>query len=53
MLSICNKNHHSRWNTLKFQIRPVVDKVYKMEEIRDAFERVQRGSVIGKLVIEM
>jgi hypothetical protein len=30
-----------------------VKKVYKMDEILDALEEVKKGSVIGKIVIEM
>src|SRR5213079_740512 len=35
------------------QLRPVVDRVYPMEQARDAFERLAKGEQLGKIVVEL
>lgn len=35
-----------------FQINPVIDKVYKFEEIPEAYEKVSQGHARGKTVID-
>ena len=35
------------------ELRPVVDRVYPMEQARDAFERLAKGEQLGKIVVEL
>jgi len=35
------------------QLRPIVDRVYPMEQARDAFERLAKGEQFGKVVVEV
>ncbi|MGH7607039.1 MAG: zinc-binding dehydrogenase, partial [Gemmatimonadales bacterium] len=35
------------------QLRPVVDRVYPLEQAREAYERLAQGRQLGKLVVEM
>src|SRR5213596_2947269 len=35
------------------ELRPVVDRVYPMEQARDAFERLAKGEQLGKIVVEV
>ena len=37
----------------KGELRPVVDRVYPLEQARDAFERLARGAQLGKVVVEL
>ncbi|QES90950.1 zinc-binding dehydrogenase [Rhizosphaericola mali] len=32
---------------------PVVDSVYKIEEVQDAYNRIEQGDMIGKIVISL
>ncbi len=35
------------------ELRPVVDRVYPLEQVRAAYERLQRGEQLGKVVLEV
>jgi zinc-binding alcohol dehydrogenase/oxidoreductase len=35
------------------QLRPVVDRVYPLAQARAAFERLERGEQLGKVVITL
>ena len=35
------------------ELRPVVDRVYPMAKVRDAYERLSKGEQLGKIVIEI
>ena len=37
----------------KGQIRPIIDKVFSLEEVKDAFEHVSNGRPRGKVIIKM
>jgi len=37
----------------KGELRPVVDRVYPLDQARDAFERLARGEQLGKIVVEL
>jgi len=37
----------------KGELRPVVDRVYPLDQARDAFERLARGEQFGKVVVEL
>lgn len=37
----------------KGELRPVVDRVYAMEEVRAAYERLTKGEQLGKVVVEI
>jgi NADPH:quinone reductase-like Zn-dependent oxidoreductase len=37
----------------KGELRPVVDRVYPLEQARDAFERLAKGEQLGKVVVEL
>ena len=37
----------------KGELRPVVDRVYPMSEVKDAYERLAKGEQLGKVVIEV
>ncbi|MGG5903198.1 zinc-dependent alcohol dehydrogenase family protein [Sphingobacterium daejeonense] len=34
-------------------IHPVIDKVYNMDEVRDAYKRIEKGDMVGKIVISI
>lgn len=34
-------------------IHPVIDTVYKMEEVKEAFQRIESGDMIGKIVLSI
>ncbi|MDQ1096933.1 zinc-binding dehydrogenase [Chryseobacterium camelliae] len=34
-------------------IHPVVDTVYKIEEVKEAFKRIEKGDMVGKIVISI
>lgn len=38
---------------LIFQIRPVVEKVFRFDELPSAFEKVVQGRARGKVVVEV
>jgi NADPH:quinone reductase-like Zn-dependent oxidoreductase len=35
------------------ELRPVVDRVFPLARAREAFERLERGEQLGKIVIEI
>ncbi len=35
------------------QLKPVVDKVYRLEQVRDALERMETGRQFGKIVLRI
>ena len=35
------------------ELRPVVDRVYPMDRVRDAYERLAKGQQLGKVVVEV
>jgi NADPH:quinone reductase-like Zn-dependent oxidoreductase len=35
------------------QLRPIVDRVYPLEQARDAYERLATGAQFGKVVVEL
>jgi NADPH:quinone reductase-like Zn-dependent oxidoreductase len=35
------------------QLRPIVDRVYPLAEVRKAYERLQKGEQLGKVVVEV
>ena len=35
------------------ELRPVVDRVYPMAQVRQAFERLAKGEQLGKLVVDV
>jgi NADPH:quinone reductase-like Zn-dependent oxidoreductase len=37
----------------KGELRPVVDRVYPLEKVRDAYERLTNGEQLGKVVVEL
>jgi len=37
----------------KGELRPIVDRVYAMSEVKDAYERLAKGEQLGKVVIEV
>lgn len=37
----------------KGELRPVVDRTYPMEQVRNAYERLARGEQLGKVVVEI
>lgn len=37
----------------KGELRPVIDRVYPVEQARDAYERLARGAQLGKVVLEL
>jgi NADPH:quinone reductase-like Zn-dependent oxidoreductase len=37
----------------KGELRPIVDRVYPMDQIRDAYERLAKGEQLGKVVVEV
>lgn len=37
----------------KGELRPTVDRVYPMEQVREAFERLAKGEQLGKVVVEL
>jgi len=37
----------------KGELRPVVDRVYPLDQARDAYERLARGAQLGKVVVEL
>jgi len=34
------------------QIHPIIDKVYKIEDYRSAYERMMKGEQFGKIVLQ-
>lgn len=34
-------------------IRPVIDTVYKKENIKEAFKRIEKGDIVGKIVVSL
>lgn len=36
-----------------FQIKPIVDQIYKFNEMPQAYERVENGHLRGKIVVEI
>jgi NADPH:quinone reductase-like Zn-dependent oxidoreductase len=39
-------------NKYLFQIRPIIEKVYPANDLKEAFEKLSHGSARGKLVLE-
>lgn len=39
-------------DTVHFQIRPIIDKVFKMEDLISAYEHVKKGRKRGKTIID-
>jgi NADPH:quinone reductase-like Zn-dependent oxidoreductase len=37
----------------KGELRPIVDRVYPLEQARDAYERLAKGEQLGKVVVEL
>ena len=37
----------------KGELRPVIDRVYPLEQARDAYERLAKGEQLGKIVVEL
>lgn len=37
----------------KGELRPIVDRVYPMAQVRDAYERLVKGEQLGKIVVEI
>jgi NADPH:quinone reductase-like Zn-dependent oxidoreductase len=35
------------------ELRPVVDRVFPLERVRDAYERLAKGQQLGKVVVEV
>jgi NADPH:quinone reductase-like Zn-dependent oxidoreductase len=35
------------------QLRPIVDRVYPLADVRAAFERLERGEQLGKICLEI
>jgi NADPH:quinone reductase-like Zn-dependent oxidoreductase len=35
------------------RLRPIVDAVYPLARVRDAYERLERGAQIGKVTVEI
>ena len=42
----------SQTHVNSFQIRPVVEKIYPLEELKSAFQKLSEGGARGKLVVE-
>ncbi|MNG84115.1 hypothetical protein D3C87_667510 [compost metagenome] len=34
-------------------IHPIIDKVYKIEKIKEAYKRIENGDMVGKIVISL